>query len=156
MEVNPRHVSDSAEQRDAEAAVIKLLELEVGCSLGEESVPLGGGALMKIDAVNREHHILCEVYSRIGKLKGSQPDKLASDMLKLLLAESALGGAWRKIVCLADTEAAKCVQGRSWLAVAARQMGFEVKIVSLPPGIREQLLAAQRRQVMVNPGVKES
>lgn len=156
MKLNSRHVSDSLEHSEAETTVLGLVQLKAGCSLAEETLPLGDGVLVKVDGINRDHRVLCEVYSRIGRLKGSQPDKLASDMLKLVLAERALGGTWRKLLCLADSEAAKCLQGKSWLAAAARQMGFEVVVVELPSSTRERILAAQRRQVMVNPIIGDS
>ena len=153
MHTNRRHASDSFEQREGEAVILTLLQVELGCPLVEEVLPLGDGAVVKIDGINREHRILCEVYSRIGKLKGAQPDKLASDMLKLSLAERALGGAWRKLICLADPDAASCLLGKSWLAAAARRMDFEVRVCELPPAVRERILAAQRRQRMVNVNV---
>lgn len=114
------------------------------------AVPLNDGVVVQIDGINKEHRILCEVYSRIGTLKGSQPDKLASDMLKLVLAERQLGGSWRKVLCLADPFAAKPLQGRSWLAAAARTMGFEIVVVPLSPELRASIVIAQVRQKMVN------
>jgi len=156
MKLNSRHVSDSLEQREAETIVLGFVQPKAGCSLAGEMLPLGDEVVVKVDGFNREHRVLCEVYSRIGRLKGSQPDNLASDMLKLVLAERALGGTWRKLLCFADSEAAKCVQGKSWLAATARQMGFEVVVVDLPSSTRERILAAQRRQVMVNLSIGDS
>lgn len=156
MNVKPRHVSDSLEQREAEIVILERSNKERGYSLAGDSVPVGDGAVVKVDGIDRERRVLCEVYSRIGKLKGSQPHKIASDMLKLMLAERGLGGMWHKLICLVDTEAAKCFDGKSWLAVAASRMGFEVVIVEFPSAIRERLLSARRRQVMVNPSIAES
>ena len=151
MNVKPRHVSDSLEQREAEVAVLTQVNKERGYSLAGDAVPVGDGVVVRVDGIDRERRVMCEVYSRIGRLKGSQPHKIASDMLKLALAERELGGKWLKLICFADSEAAKCVQGKSWLAVAALRMGFEVIVVELPSAIKERLLSAQRRQVMVNP-----
>ena len=156
MNSEPRYVSDSSEQLDAEAVALEKLGAILGCTLVGEDLKLDGGAKLRVDGINHEHRILCEVYSRIGRLRGAQPHKLASDMLKLLLAERHLGGSWRKIICLADEEAARCLRGRSWLAEAGKKMGFEVRAVELPPPLRGRILAAQRRQVMVNPSVDES
>ena len=147
-----QHASDSATQRNAESAVISLLQERLGCTLASTAVTLNDGVIVQIDGFNRECRLLCEVYSRIGTLKGSQPDKLASDMLKLVLAERQLGGTWRKILCLADPLAAKPLQGRSWLAAAARTMGFEVVVVPLTSELRESIVSAQGRQKMVNAG----
>ncbi len=146
----PRHASDSLEQREAESAVLELVQAKLGCALVPESFSIGDGVSVKLDGINRDRHVLCEIYCRIGRLKGSQPDKVAADMLKLVLVERALGGQWQKLICFADNDAAKSFRGKSWLAAAVTRMGFEILVVELPAEVREQLIAAQRRQVMVN------
>ena len=156
MIVNVPHASDSREQQQAENSIRALLVKEVGCPLAEETLSLGNGVMVKIDGVNHQRRVLCEIYSRIGKLKGSQPDKLASDMLKLLTVERVLGGNWRKVICFADSQAAKYVQGKSWLALTARQAEFDIVVVELSASERHLISAAQQRQVMVNSSVSES
>lgn len=145
-----RHASDSLEQREAEVVVLKLVQHELGCDLASESLAIGDGVSVRLDGINRDRHVLCEIYCRIGRLKGSQPDKVAADMLKLVLVERALGGQWRKLICFADHDAAKSFRGKSWLAAAVTRMGFEILVVELPAEVKTQLIAAQRRQVMVN------
>ena len=156
MIVKVLHASDSREQQQAENSIRALLVKVVGCPLAEETMSLGNGVMVKIDGVNHQHRVLCEIYSRVGKLKGSQPDKLASDVLKLLTVERVLGGKWRKVICFADSQAAKCVQGKSWLALATRQAEFDVVVVELSDSERNIILAAQNRQIMVNSSVPES
>lgn len=142
--------SDSAEQREAENVLRNLIVVELNCVLTAETVDLGSGIKMCVDGISRDSRILCEIYSRIGRLKAAQSKKVAADMLKLMLAESALRGSWRKIICLADTDAAKCFQVRTWLGAAAREFGFEICVINLPADVRAKLLEAQARQVMVN------
>ena len=148
MDGPSRHASDSLEQREAEIEVLRLVQDKVGCSLAAEVIALGGGVTVQVDGINRDHRVLCEVYSRIGKLKAGQQDKLASDMLKLVFLEHTLGGEWRKFICLADSEAARCVSGKSWLAAVAKRMGFTVLVVDPPQAVKDRLLAAQHRQIL--------
>ena len=144
------HASDSSEQRRAEISLRELAEVALSCRLTAETLDLGAGTKICVDGVNFEARTLCEIYSRIGPLKPAQTKKVASDMLKLMLAERSLGGSWRKVICLADPDAAKCLQGRTWLGAAAREFGIELCVLSLPIEDRTALLAAQARQVMVN------
>jgi len=145
-----RHASDSSAQQIGEAALVSLLREKLGYDLATGTVHLNDGVAVQLDGFSREHQTLCEVYCRIGALKGSQPDKLASDMLKLVLVERELGGGWRKILCMADAMAAKSLQGRSWLAAATRAMSFEVVVLELPAEVMRSITAAQDRQKMIN------
>jgi len=144
------HASDSTAQRSAECSLRDLVSVSLNCSLSPQTIDLGAGIKINVDGINRDSRILCEVYSRIGRLKSAQSDKVAADMVKLMLAEKTLGGSWRKIICLADAEAAKSFQGRTWLGASARAFGFEIHVVDLPLDVRSSLLAAQAKQVMVN------
>ena len=76
-------------------------------------------------------------------------------MLKLIVAEEAMGGSWRKILCFADRAAAAAVLGDSWMARAAAMRNFDVHVMDIPSAIRDDLVAAQRRQTMVNGGADE-
>ena len=145
------HASDSAVQRAAECSLRELIQVLVNCTLTPETLDLGGGVKINIDGISRDERILCEIYSRIGRLKSAQSDKVATDMLKLLLAEKTLGGQWRKIICLADADAALSFQGRTWLGAAVRNFGFELHVVDVSPDVRASLLAAQAKQIMINP-----
>lgn len=150
-----KHLSDSDEQRQAERALIAALSLRLGYELTPGRMPVGTGGSATVDGFNREHCTLCEAYAHIGRTKGGQPAKLAKDILKLLAVERAAGGTWRKVICLADTDAASCLQGRSWLASAAATFGVEVAVVDLPPELRARVLQAQRRQIMINPSAAD-
>jgi hypothetical protein len=145
-----KKASDSSEQSAAELLMLRELNRELGLSLSPQSVTIAGAGTVKLDGLDPGNRVLCEAYARIGALHGSQPDKVAGDILKMLLVEKAKGGDWRKIYCFADNSAARNLRGRSWLADVARRFGVEVRVVSLPQHVRASVKAAQARQVMVN------
>jgi hypothetical protein len=118
--------------------------------MSPRSLSLEHGVAVNFDGVDDKARVLCEIYARIGPLKGSQPHKVAGDILKLFLAERSLGGNWRKIVCFADPVAAKLLAGRSWLAYAVREFGVRVEVIEISAELRESIAAAQKRQIMVN------
>lgn len=144
------HASSSTEQQQIESVILATLNQKLGLNLAPRRLSLSETTTVQLDGLDEENQVACEIYARLGKLKGSQPDKVASDLLKLTLVEDVLGGRWRKILCFASEEAARVVQGRSWLAAAAARFQVEVHLVTLADAERELLLAAQARQVMVN------
>lgn len=145
------HLSDSEEQRRAEHDLVHQLSAVLGVPLESTTIELEKGVQINLDGFNREHRLLCEVYSHIGPTRGGQPHKIARDILKMLAAEKRLQGGWRKILCFADKAAAQCVSGRTWLATACSDFGIEVKVLQLPTDLHAAVVAAQKRQVMVNP-----
>jgi len=144
------HASRSDEQQSVEHIIVEQLNLKLGLNLAAARLSLSESVYVQLDGLDEEKKTVCEVYARNGKLKGSQPDKVASDLLKMELVERLNGGQWRKIFCFGDPEAAKLLIGKSWLAAAAKRLNVEVHVASLPESVREKLIAAQLRQVMVN------
>lgn len=115
-------------------------------------LPLGNGAQVAVDGLNLEARVACEVYAHIGETKGAQSHKIARDILKLLAVEHIRGGGqWRKVLCFADGATAQCLLGRSWLAEVCRTLDVEIHVLPLSSELQAKILAAQRRQVMVNP-----
>jgi len=106
---------------------------------------------VKPDAIDPINKVVVEVYARVGEVKGAQLHKIKGDILKLALIEKRLGAGWRKIMCFASDEAAKYVQGKSWVAEAAREFGVEIYVVQLPDEQKDNVISAQKRQRMVNP-----
>src|SRR5207302_7059700 len=109
-----RHASDSSEQRNAEVVALELANTALSASLRRERLIFNGGVCVDLGGVDRAGRVLCEVYCRLGALKAGQKHKIASDMLKLLLAERELGGTWRKVICLVDDAARRTIGGKSW------------------------------------------
>jgi hypothetical protein len=66
---------------------------------------------------------------------------------KLIYLEKHQKAGARKIIVLADDEAAAPFRGRSWLAGAFRDFGIEVQTAPLDPVERDKVLSAQQRQV---------
>ncbi len=113
----PVHASSSKEQQKAEKIILGELNSKLGLSLSPSRLQLSDSVQVQLDGLDENNRVVCEVYARIGSLKGSQPDKVASDLLKMELVKQLKGGKWRKIFCFADSEAAKLLQGKSWLVL---------------------------------------
>jgi hypothetical protein len=130
--------------------MLKKLNRKRRIALAPASVRLENGTEVQIDGIDKSRRVLCEVYAHIGTMKGSQPDKVATDMLKLILVEPKHGRRWRKILCFADKEAMSRFSGKSWLAEAVQMFHFELELATLPRKARIKVARAQRRQTMVN------
>lgn len=144
------HASDSTEQQTAESYILHALSDDLSIELEPKKIVLPSGSSVQIDGVNEKDNILCEIYARIGKLKSSQADKVASDFLKMLLVEKSLGGKWQKHFCFASDEAAASLKGKSWIANVAIEMGIEIHVITLPSSIETSVVEAQNRQRMIN------
>jgi hypothetical protein len=83
--------------------------------LAPERVHLTDGGYVAVDGVSRDPLIFVEAFAHQGKLKGSQPDKVACDALKLAMLGAQHPGA-RLILLFADVAAAAPFRGKTWLA----------------------------------------
>lgn len=137
-------------QSTAEDLVREWLATQLGVALVSTPVKLSSGRSVQIDGYNAEAKIASEIYCRVGALKGSQPDKIASDILKLVLVEKELGGQWQKIICFVDDEAASVLSRASWLSVVAADLGVHCRVAPLSDEMKQKILGAQNRQKMVN------
>jgi hypothetical protein len=144
------NLSDSSEQRFAQGQILDALGKRLGITLTEKKIAYAEGQYVEVDGFSSENRILCEAYARIGALKGAQPDKLASDILKLLLAEQVLGGKWSKHLVFADPSASSKCTGKSWLAHVCKLNDIHVEVVTLDSQTMKQIVEAQQRQIMVN------
>lgn len=139
-----RHKSDSSEQGRAQSDMLDAVNRKRRLTLRPEALKLKHGIRVELDGYDPDTRSLCEVYAHIGPLKGSQPDKIASDILKMLLVENDLGGRWHKIYCFADEAAAEKLKGDSWLACVARQFAVEPETVDLPEDTRHSVLNSRQ------------
>ncbi|MGH2777391.1 MAG: hypothetical protein ACRDJB_01955 [Actinomycetota bacterium] len=151
------HLSDSAVQRAAEVKIVQQLATELGVALlpGGRIQIGGGGAYVQVDARSAHDDVIVEAYARQGALKGAQLKKVGQDILKFALLRRTAG--WvdaRLILAFASAEAKESIRG--WVAQAAEVFEVEFVVVDLPPEDREQILAAQQRQVMVNLSADEA
>lgn len=144
-----KHLSDSSEQQEAEAYMLRELEKRLGLRFDSGAVlPVTVG--VKPDAIDPLNKVVVEVYARVGAVKGAQLHKIKGDVLKLALIGAELGEEWRRILCFASDAAASYVQRKSWVAEAAKVFGIEVQVVQLPSEQMSKVIAAQARQRMVN------
>src|ERR1700690_1457285 len=145
-----KHPSNSDVQKMAEVEMRVKLQEELGCNLKPETIRSSKGESMEIDGCSKPARVLCEIYAHVGPLKGSQPDKPLVDAIKMTLAEKWLGGSWRKVFAFADASAASSFQIGSWRAEAMKQLGVEIKVVSVKIRNAKSVIKAQHRQNMGN------
>src|SRR5699024_7253971 len=108
-----------------------------------------GGGFVQLDAGSDDESILVEAYARQGKLKGAQIKKISQGILKLaLLKRDPRMSDSRAIAVFASEEARDSITG--WIRSAAEQFGIELLVVDIPNTLRDEIKAAQARQVMVN------
>jgi len=81
-----RHPSDSSEQQLAHKEILSLLNEKYQFNLESKKV-LINDTLFQIDGYSENPPILCEIYSRIGRMKVAQHNKIGKDILKMLLIE---------------------------------------------------------------------
>jgi hypothetical protein len=144
------HPSRSSEQQQSGGSLVHLLSRELGVQLRSAILPLHDGCTVQIDGFSKARRLMCEAWSHMGRPRGSQPDKVMSDALKLIFCEKSLGGSFRKILVFADEAAAKPFIGNSWQAACLRQQGIEVQVLALPDDLVKQISDAQNRQRMTN------
>jgi hypothetical protein len=145
------HNSDSLEQRNAESVILSGVSAALSVELAPQTLQLEHGARVDVDGVAPNQSVLVEIYAHLGQLKGAQVHKVARDALKLITIARGLPAPPRLVIAFADTDAAACVTGGSWLSEALRSWEIEVLVVELDRDLRAGLQAAQIRQVMVNP-----
>lgn len=141
-----RHPSDSTEQVHAQKEILLLINQEYNLNLTSKKI-LIDDTLFQVDGYSEEPPVLCEIYSRIGKMKVAQHNKIAKDILKMLLIEKMKGQQFRKIIAFADEEAAQpFISGESWYSKLKDNFNIEIVIVQIPDELRNNLIQAQKRQ----------
>ncbi len=145
------HLSSSTVQTQAEKAIIAALAASRGIDLicRPPKIALSKGGHIEVDGATRDRSVVVEAYARQGKLKGAQPKKIAQDILKLALLKREVG--WENaeaIVAFASDDARESITG--WLRQAAETFDVQLEVVDLSQGLRDQIMRAQSRQVMVN------
>lgn len=107
-------ISDSSEQQLAHKAILKLINANYNLNLISQKVLLDN-TLFQVDGYSDNPPILCEIYSRIGKMKVAQHNKISKDILKMLLKEKLSSKKFRKISAFTDEKVAQPIlNGESW------------------------------------------
>lgn len=141
-----KHPSDSTEQHIAHKEILSLLNEKHQLKLESRKV-LINDTLFQVDGYSENPPILCEIYSRIGKMKVAQHNKIGKDILKMLLIEKMHNKTFRKIIAFADEEAASTFSGgESWYAKLKDNFNIEIVVIDISLELKESLLIAQKRQ----------
>lgn len=147
------HKSSSIEQMQAEDIVFEHVQSMIQEKLERnKKIYLKDNAFTYIqpDFYSKEADIVGEIFVHIGKPKKAQDNKIANDILKMLLLDKIHGKTYRKMLIVCDKEEEKKLKGLSALAESIRQFNVEVKYVDLDENTRKRVLAAQQRQKMIN------
>lgn len=145
--------SSSIEQMQAEDIIFALTEKLLGAKLEKnKKISLADNAFTYIqpDFYSEERLIIGEIFAHIGKPKKAQDNKIANDILKMLLLEKITGQLYRKIIVVCDDAEKKKLEGQSALAESIRQFGIEILMVDIDVDLRTRLIEAQNRQKMTN------
>lgn len=137
---------DSIEQRLAESALLEELGKKLGVTLTKKTLRLPDGGRLELDGASDAPPIICEAWAHIGPAKVAQKHKLMTDAFKLSFASLFLPSGTRKILVMADPEAARHLRGRGWMAQALKANNIELHFVELRAETIDAVRAAQKRQ----------
>ena len=85
-----------------------------------------------------------------GRLKGGQPDKIASDILKMLLYDKVLGICHKKYIVVCDKDEYLQLHGNSSLAEAVRRFNVEVLFVEIGQEDHDRIISTMKKQDIRN------
>ena len=147
------HKSSSHIQMQAEDMIFHKVEHILGMKLEKnKKLYLADNAFTYIqpDFYSEADNVIGEIFAHIGKPKKAQDNKIANDILKMLLLEKITGRQFRKIIAVCDDLERKKLQGQSVLAESIRQFGIEVMYIEIEDYMRNQIMEAQEMQKMTN------
>ena len=143
--------SSSAEQQEAEKEIlqnfVRKYKLIVDQVIFPTKFPI------QIDGIytNRNgQRVWVEVYAHQEKLKGAQPKKICTDILKLITAEKMLGLSVEKWILFGSEEAKSFVDGESCYHEIIKNFDIHLETGELSPQTIQKIQAAQPRQKIVN------
>jgi len=143
--------SSSHEQREIERYAFTEMERMLQVSLqSNPKLFLTEGVHIEPDFYSEQDKIVGEIFAHQGKTKGGQNHKVAQDILKMLLLEKMTGVTYRKYLVVCDEDMQKVLTGKSALAESIRQFNINLLCIKLPDGLRNKVLDAQNRQIMIN------
>jgi hypothetical protein len=136
---------DSAEQREAENAIIRALSLKLKVNLLPKRIELKPAGWLMVDGFCEDPLIACEAWAHIGPPKAAQLAKVMKDALKLLYVKKLLGPT-RLILAFADRDAARPFQTNSWVSKCLSEHDIEIAVLSIPTVMQMRIIQAQKRQ----------
>ena len=148
-----KNKSSSEEQMIAEQYIFETIEKQLQIELEHNrKIYLADNPFTYIqpDFYSEEYCIVGEIFSHIGKPKKAQNNKIANDVMKMLLLEKITEKTYRKIIVVCDEIELEKLNGKSVLAETIRQFGIEIIYIEIEDEMRNTILEAQKRQTMVN------
>ena len=142
--------SSSIEQQEAGHIIFNMVKDWLGVDLKETYKIYLADTYMEPDFFSEKEAIVGEIFSHIGKPKKAQDNKIANDILKMLLLDKLHNKIYRKIIVVCDDAEYKKLNGKSLVAESIRQFNIEIKKFDLSDDVRNRIIEAQNRQVMVN------
>jgi hypothetical protein len=137
------HPSNSRVQGEAEKVILRGVGKKLGVKLRQSvRFPLEEASVI-VDGATEDELVLVEVYARVGKLKGGQPNKVLADATKLLALKRKRPKA-KVILAFADQTAADSIVG--WRAAVLESNKVEKIVIKLSPKDRKLVEEAQTRQ----------
>ena len=144
-----RENSRSDAQETVERYLYGLVQDWLGVELKANPHIAVGDTYMCPDFFSREHSIVGEIFGHIGKNKKAQDNKIANDILRMLLLEKKHGKQYRKIIVVVDYEEEQELTGKSLLSESIREFGVEIRRFDIPDELRELVKAAQKKQSLI-------
>lgn len=145
--------SSSAEQQYAGLVIFEQVQKKLGFDLQESpKLYLSDNLYTYIqpDFYSEEHGVIGEIFAHVGKPKRAQDNKIANDILKMLLFDDVKGKKHRKIVVVCDEAEENKLRGLSAIAESIRRFNIELMRIDIDDDLREKILNAQKRQRMIN------
>ena len=112
--------------------------------LAELGIKLDGVAVLADGTI-----VIAEAWAHQGAANGSQPHKVAGDVLKLSYAASFLRGKGKKVeafMLFACSDAARVLTNSGWRGSAAKHFGVAPVVVTINHATRGSILKAQLDQ----------
>lgn len=145
-----QHKSSSMEQQRAEEIILEQVCLWLKMDLEHCPKIMVGSTFMQPDFYSREKGVIGEISAHIGRTNKAQDNKIANDLLKMLLLEKLENRRYRKIIVVCDKDVYAKLCGTSILAQCVQEFGVEVKLMEIDGDLRADIVNAQTRQRMVN------
>ena len=141
--------SSSRFQQEMEKKLYPIIQKELGLVLlSNPRIPINAerSIFMQPDFYSREHQVIGEIHIHAGRIKGSQPDKIAADILKMLLHDKTNDCNFTKYIVVCSQDEYDQLTGNSALAEAIRQFDIHVMLIPLENKEQEELKDIMKKQ----------
>ena len=128
-----RSDSDSSVQTRLEDYLVDEYEKSHGFSgiHNADKIWLNPSTYIVPDIYSEKHQIIGEVHVHTKKLRSAQKDKLASDILKMVLFEKEMKVEYEKVLLICGLEEKAYLEGDSYIADAIRQYKIKIEYIEL-------------------------